>query len=225
MKAIILAVAVLLALGGVAFADSTHTCQGNSCNDAGGASATAGASATGIGVGVGIGGGASVSNTFKPTNVNTNVGVNEQGQAQRQRQAQGQGQVQGQNNGQVISPDQSQSVSIDARTSFERYAPPVAAPALTSAGTGVCLGSVSIGLSGPMAGASFGITKVDKGCERRSGAALLYQMGYRDAALRLLMLDSEVHDAVLGVAKPVVLRTVEPEDHISVRTPDSVQGN
>ena len=96
---------------------------------------------------------------------------------------------------------QTTSVNIEG-TRFDRYAPPVSAPALTAAGTGVCLGSVSIGLSGPMAGASFGITKVDKGCERRSGAALLYQMGFRDAAIRLLSNDSEIKEA-LGLNTPV----------------------
>lgn len=97
---------------------------------------------------------------------------------------------------------QTTSVNIEG-TRFDRYAPSVAAPALTAAGTGVCLGSVSIGLSGPMAGASFGITKVDKGCERRSGAALLYQMGYKDAAIRLLSNDPEIKEALSGPVAPV----------------------
>lgn len=83
-----------------------------------------------------------------------------------------------------------------------RQSPAVVAPALTSAGTGVCLGSISGGVSVMGAGASLGMTKVDKGCERRSGAALLYQMGYRDAALRLLMNDDEIREA-MGVAAPV----------------------
>lgn len=95
------------------------------------------------------------------------------------------------------------SVKVDG-TSFERYAPGASAPALTSAGTGVCLGSVSVGLSGPMAGASFGITKVDKGCERRSGAALLYQMGFKQAAVHLLAMDDDVYEALVraGNAQP-----------------------
>lgn len=93
------------------------------------------------------------------------------------------------------SQSASQTLNVEG-TKFDRYAPPAYAPGLTSAGTGVCLGSVSIGASGPMAGLSFGITKVDKGCERRSGAALLYQMGFREAALRLLMNDDEISEAL-----------------------------
>lgn len=170
--------------------------------------------ATAVGVGIGIGGGASVENKFTPTNVNqnvftptnnnTNVGINSQGQDQKQKQQQGQaqGQKQGQNNEQTIAPYQGQDVKVDASTNFDRYAPSVAAPALTAAGTGVCLGSVSFGLSGPMAGASFGITKVDKGCEQRSAAALLYQMGYKDAAVRLLMKNEDVKDALGADAPP-----------------------
>ena len=57
-------------------------------------------------------------------------------------------------------------------------------------------GTMSIGASGPMAGLSFGITKVDKGCERRSGAALLYQMGYSEAAIKLLSNDPEIREAL-----------------------------
>lgn len=200
MRSFIMGVVVLgvTSLAGVAFADSSHECQGNSCNGGGTTTSQsssaaisvsdAKAKATGIGVGVGVGQGGAASASYEGY-----VG-------------------------------QSQSVNVEG-THFDRYAPPVAAPGLTSAGTGVCLGSVSIGLSGPMAGASFGITKVDKGCERRSGAALLYQMGYRDAAIRLLMLDPEVHDAIVGHDKPVALRTVTPEDHISVRYFPQYQGN
>lgn len=119
-------------------------------------------------------------------------------------QGQKQGQGQGQEQGQSQSYQGEQNVKVETRTDFTRYAPPVSAPALTSAGTGVCLGSVSIGLSGPMAGASFGITKVDKGCERRSASALLFQYGYKDAALRLLMKDDEVREAVGGDAPAAV---------------------
>lgn len=230
---VLMAVTALMLAASVAFADSTHECQGNSCNGTGGAAATsnavsvstsranAEANAVGIGVG-GQGGNANV------TNHNTNLGVNAQGQKQGQSQ----------NNNQTISPSQSyegsysgsQSVSIEG-TRFDRYAPAVVAPGLTSAGTGVCLGSVSFGLSGPMVGATVGFTKVDKGCERRSNAALLYQFGMRDAALRMLMNDDEVREAVEGKpeGKPVSFKLVTPEDHVNVRTfddrYDNVQGN
>lgn len=186
--AVMLGIAVL---SGASIASATNGLVDNSVN----ASAAAAASAMG---GTGIGGGASVTNVNAPTNTNTNVGVNTQGQqqGQGQKQSQKQGQLQGQgqaqNNNQSIAP--SQSVNIEG-TSFDRMAPTVVAPSLTAAGTGVCLGSVSFGLSGPMAGASFGITKVDKGCEQRSGAALLYNMGYQKAALRVLAGES-IQDAL-----------------------------
>lgn len=165
-------------------------CQGTTNN--GGAGGQGGAGGTGIGVGIGVG-----------------VAKANQHQSQAQGQAQQQGQAQGQGQSQSYEGSSSASISVSG-TSFERYAPPVGAPALTSAGTGVCLGSVSIGLSGPMAGASFGITKVDRGCERRSGAALLYQMGYKDAAIRLLSNDDEIREA-LGIAAPAkAARTETP---------------
>lgn len=185
------------------FADSTHdtTVTGGTTTITNTNTATGGAGGAG-----GAGGSASVSNTFNPTNVNaqsqslsnsihnSNTQGQTQGQAQRQRQSQGQTQGQGQNNDQTIAPYQGQDVTFKDVVQ-DRIAPTVVAPSLTAAGTGVCLGSVSIGLSGPMAGASFGITKVDKGCEQRSGAALLYNMGYAQAALRVLMGES-VKDAL-----------------------------
>lgn len=96
-----------------------------------------------------------------------------------------------------------QGTSIN--TNFDRYAPSVSPPALTAAGTGVCLGSISGSLMGPMAGIGFGTTKVDQGCERRSGAALLFNMGHKGAALRVLAGES-IQDALAaeGIApKPV----------------------
>ena len=89
----------------------------------------------------------------------------------------------------------SQSVSVDASTNFDRYAPSLAAPALTSAGTGACLGSFSGGLVGPMAGAMFGKTYESERCENRMGSALLWQyagtpgplqQAFRNASLRVL---------------------------------------
>lgn len=126
--------------------------------------------------------------------------------AQQQGQQQGQGQLQGQGQSQGYSGSQ------EIRIESTRQSPAVIAPALTSAGTGVCLGSISGGVSVMGAGASLGMTKVDKGCERRSGAALLYQMGYRDAALKLLMNDDEIREA-MGVsvpAKPAAAEVVTP---------------
>ena len=153
-------------------------------------------------------------NTQTTVNTNTNVNTNVQSQGQQQGQAQQQGQIQGQGQKQQANNEGNhQSTKIEAQM-------PVGiaiAPGLTAAGTGVCLGSVSIGLSGPFAGASFGITKVDKGCEQRSSAALLYQMGYKDAAVRLLMKNDDVREALgtdapktAAVIAPVSVSRVEP---------------
>ena len=193
------ALVVIGLLAAPAWADSTHECQGNACNGGGG-TATATADVN-------------MKTTVKNTVNNLNVMSNEQGQYQGQLQGQQQDQAQRQHQGQGQSQDatannagNSQSIHVEG-TQFNRYAPPVYAPGLTSAGTGVCLGSVSIGLSGPMAGASFGITKVDKGCELRSNAALLYQFGYRDAAIRLLMKNDDVRDAMGGTSFAVTTPT------------------
>lgn len=193
----------------------------NSATAAGGQGGQGGAGGTGVGIG---------------GSAQQQQGQS-QGQQQGQAQHQGQGQFQGQ--GQTYEGQQSTSVNFEG-TKFDRYAPPVAAPGLTAAGTGVCLGSVSIGLSGPMAGASFGITKVDKGCEQRSAAALLYQMGYKDAAVRLLMKNDDVREA-MGTDAPktakVAIQASAPIEPVTVSsaaifsepvlasTPASVQGN
>jgi hypothetical protein len=146
---------------------------------------------------------ASATSTNLNTNLNTNTNINTQGQQQGQAQGQHQGQAQGQEQGQKQQANNEgnhQSVKFESPVQ-DRMPGLAVAPGLTAAGTGVCLGSVSIGLSGPMAGASFGITKVDKGCEQRSSAALLYQMGYKDAAVRLLMKNEDVREA-LGADAP-----------------------
>ena len=202
--------ALVMALGMPAWADSVHiggteniTNQGG----AGGAGGSAAAAASAV---------QSQSNTnvFVPTNIQSQG--QQQGQSQAQRQGQAQGQIQGQNNDQQISP--SQSVKIEG-TSFDRYAPTVVAPGLTAAGTGVCLGSVAIGLSGPMAGLSFGITKVDKGCEQRSASALLWQYGYKDAAVRLLMNNDDVKAAMGAEGAKLSGLPVVPDTKLTLSTP------
>ena len=175
---------------GPAFADSIHI-GGDTINQGGsaGASASAGASSSSS---------SGVVNHNSNTNYNTNVGINTQGQSQRQGQAQGQLQGQAQNNQQQISPSQSTKIQVDAP-----LVPGVAvAPGLTSGGTQVCLGSFSVGLSGPMAGVAFGKTVIDKGCERRQNAVLLFNMGYQKEALELLKGDESVA-ALFAAPKPV----------------------
>lgn len=191
--------------GGQTTVTGSNTRTDTVTNGAAGVVGTTGAGSivnTGAGANIGAGAGGTFTNhqtntnTFNPVNANSNS----QDQSQKQKQQQQQGQIQGQaqNNHQTIAPSQDVTFKDVVQ---DRIPATVVAPGLTAAGTGVCLGSVSIGLSGPMAGLSFGITKVDQGCEQRSAAALLYQMGYRDAAVRLLMKNADVSEA-LGADAP-----------------------
>lgn len=185
---------ILIALGFIAPAWATGPLVDNSIN----ASAAASAAATGGNVGnISNNGGTHIQTNTQlnnQTSINTNTQGQQQGQAQHQGQLQGQGQGQKQ---QANNAGNHQDVTIDV----PHQAPSFAAPSLTAAGTGVCLGSVSFGAGAIMASATVGFTKVDAGCEQRSAAALLYQMGYKDAAVRLLMKNDDVKEA-LGTDAP-----------------------
>jgi hypothetical protein len=150
---------------------------------------------------------ASSSSSSSATAVNNITNVNSQSQSshQSQYQSQGQGQEQSLNNKQQISP--SQDVHIKAEPLIPGSAP---SPGLTSVGTYACLGSVSFGLSGPLAGASFGITKVDKGCEHARDAVILMQWGYKEAALKLLTMNEDTYLAVNGPATVKTSAVVAP---------------
>ena len=172
-----------------AFADSTHVCQGNSCNQ-GTNNHVEGDYVNNITnkpTAIGIGG--------KGGDADARARANAKAESKAKAGAEALATQSQAQTAAATNAGNSQQINVGG-TSYDRYAPPAYAPGLTSAGTGVCLGSVSIGLSGPMAGASFGITKVDKGCERRSGAALLFQMGYQDAAIKLLSNDAEIREAM-----------------------------
>jgi hypothetical protein len=199
----VLAVLFSLLLVAPAFANDPHITTGDPSASA---SASAAASASAVGVAGNIENKPvntfTPTNVFVPTNVNTfsPKNTNDQRQSQEQAQSQRQHQNQNQNNNQQIAP--SQNVQIET----PHQAPAIAAPGLTAAGTGVCLGSISGGVSFPLGGAMLGMTKVDQGCELRSNAALLYQMGYKDAAVRLLMKNDDVKNA-LGAEAPVAAKT------------------
>jgi len=166
-----------------AFADSTHICQGNSCNQGTNNHIEGNQNNTTINKPVARGGDA---------DARARAASKSESKAQAGAAALATQSYEGSQTGTYTGSNNTQI----GGTNFDRYAPPAYAPGLTSAGTGVCLGSMSIGASGPMAGLSFGITKVDKGCERRSGAALLYQMGYSEAAIKLLSNDPEIREAL-----------------------------
>lgn len=188
MKKVLLIAAALVIAATPVWADSVHIGDTTTITNAPVANASAAAAA-------------SSSSSSSATAVNNITNVNSQGQqqGQSQYQGQGQGQYQGQNNKQTISP--SQDVKIKAEPLIPGSAP---SPGLTSVGTYACLGSISFGLSGPLAGASFGITKVDKGCEHARDAVILMQWGYKEAALKLLTMNE---DTALAVNGPATVKT------------------
>lgn len=169
--------------------------------------------------GAGGAGGAGGSSTS--VNVNTNTNRQQQGQAQGQKQGQLQGQCQKQS---ADNKGNKQSVKFESQ-----LIPGVAvAPGLTSGGTQVCLGSFSVGVSGPMAGVAFGKTVIDKGCEDRQNAILLYNMGFGHEALHLLINGNErVRSLFTAQGVPVEVGSpVEPTTApYQAVTPSEVQGN
>lgn len=183
MKAVLTAVLALVLMAGPAFADSVHIGGTTNITNQGGQ-----------------GGNASAAASASSVNTNVNTNVNTQGQHQGQSQGQQQGQIQGQGQGQHQSANNSgNSQSVNVESSL---IPGVAvAPGLTAGGSQVCLGSFSIGLSGPMAGIAFGKTVLDKGCEDRQNAILLFNMGYKAEALELLKGGNERVAALFPAAK------------------------
>jgi hypothetical protein len=79
-----------------------------------------------------------------------------------------------------------------------RNAPSVIAPGLAAAGIESCLGSASIGGSGPGFGLTIASTTTDKGCNLRLFSRTLYSLGHRRAATQILCNDAQVAEA-LGV--------------------------
>ena len=65
-------------------------------------------------------------------------------------------------------------------------APSVFAPGLTGS---ACQGSVSFGVSGPMAGLTFGTTTENAPCNVRADAQMLWAMKHKVAATRVLCTD------------------------------------
>ena len=73
-----------------------------------------------------------------------------------------------------------------------RNTPSVFAPGLAAAGTETCLGSATIGGSGPGIGLIFGTTLTDKGCNLRLYSRTLHALGHKRAATQILCNDPEV---------------------------------
>lgn len=146
-----------------------------------------------------------------------------QGQSQNQGQQQGQqqGQAQGQSQVGVNVQGQKQEASNSGNqqnVKFESSMIPgiAVAPGLAAGGSQVCLGSFSVGISGPMAGIAFGKTVVDTGCEDRQNAVLLHNMGYKAEALELIKGGNARVRAVFGTDAPKAAAVVAPMPVVSV---------
>jgi hypothetical protein len=77
-----------------------------------------------------------------------------------------------------------------------RNAPPVTAPSLAAAGIETCLGSNSVGGSGPGFGVTIAGTVPDRSCNLRLFSRTLYNLGYRNAATQILCNDPDVAAAL-----------------------------
>lgn len=225
MKKVLVAVAVVGLMVSPAVADSVHigNTTNNTTNNQGGQGGAGG---------IGVGGNASATGG---THVQTNTQVNSQTSVNTNVNTLGQGQRQSANN-----EGNSQKTNIKVES---QMIPGVAvAPGLTSGGSQVCLGSFSVGLSGPMAGVAFGKTTIDKGCEDRQHAILLFNMGYAKEALELLKAgndrvrvlfagNAEVGNTKLSLNTPLgAERVAEPTiaqamEQTQLGRVESVQGN
>lgn len=180
---------------------------------AGGAGGQGGSGGQGGQGGNGQGGqGGNSQNDNSNRNHNRNSNRNHQGQAQGQGQGQGQSQAQ----------DQQQSaIGSGNVTKFDNVyqAPAVSAPGLTSAPE-TCMGSTSLGISGPMAGLSFGSTYKNEDCELRMYSKRLQELGQKEAALAILSTNAAVAAALAKTGfKAAWFRTEKDQ---TVATPSSV---
>ena len=98
-----------------------------------------------------------------------------------------------------------QSNSMSVNSYGRRQAPTVIAPALTS-GNDTCMGSSSVGGSGPGFGFSVGSTWSDEHCKMLKSASVLYALGLRDAAIARICMDEMNRKAIeaTGVKCPVI---------------------
>jgi len=85
-------------------------------------------------------------------------------------------------------------------TTTLRNTPEIVAPNIS--GGNPCLVGISGGGAGPGIGITLGIGYSDKGCERRNSAALLSNIGQRDAAIELMCDDQGVREALARSGHP-----------------------
>jgi hypothetical protein len=78
----------------------------------------------------------------------------------------------------------------------KRNTPSVLAPGLAAAGIETCLGSTSVGGSGPGFGVTIAGTTTDRSCNLRLYSRTLYSMGHKLAATQILCNDPDVAAAL-----------------------------
>jgi hypothetical protein len=215
MKQLILVGMLALSLNAMAGNNGNN---GNNNGPTFGGNTSSNSTAVGLGVGVGIGQGGNsasssnatggnavavggsvnnnVKNNVDNTNVNSNVSSNKNSNNNVSKN------TNSNSNASSNSNNSGASVNVEA-TDGSDYAPPVYAPSLT---TGICMGSVSGGLSAPGFGISGGGTTIDEEYQLRYNSIRLEQLGMKDAGV-LIMCQVETAKLALeqsGFLCPVV---------------------
>lgn len=181
--------AVLLALSMPAFADSSHECQGNSCNGNGeiyneGGRGGNGGMGIGVGIGMGVGQAHSSSKSSSVSSSGSQAGASA-------------------TSGNSYSGGNTSQQTVNVTDSGERhysgsytskFAP--AAPDVIANPTAPC--RIAAGIGGSWIGGSIGLGSsiLDEGCDLRERVRLLHNLGLQNSAILLFCTDP-------GVAKVV----------------------
>jgi len=191
MKRTILA-AVLLSVGFAAHATGNNSSHHNTYGDTYTGPVDSSTTNAAVGVGVGIAGASSNSSAAAVSGSTSGAvsGSYSQGGAS--------GAVSG-------ASSAGQSVTIQDR----RQAPPATAPALTS-GNDTCMGSSSVGGSGPGFGFSVGSTWSDEHCRMLKSASILYNLGMEEAAVARVCMDEMNREALESTGYKCPARKAAP---------------
>lgn len=186
-------IAILASTIPLAQADSTHECQGNSCNSSGdtyvgGQGGTGGNGGIGVGLGVGLG--------ISHSTSNSSAGSSSYSESDSHSSASTGDSFSGGNTSQqtvnvIESKEHHYSGSYTAK-----FAP--AAPEVIANPTAPC--RVAVGVGGSWVGGSIGIgsSVLDDGCDTREDARLLFNMGLHDFAVMRLCVKPEMAKVISG---------------------------
>ena len=105
-----------------------------------------------------------------------------------------------------------------AGTTRIKNTPDVGAPPLTTS-NGTCMGSTSVGGSGPGIGLSVGTTWTDDGCARRYDAEIMNNLGYTSVAINIMCQSDSV-----AKAAPELCKVKEDDVSISSEWSNSTNG-